>query len=224
MSALHPLDGQVAAASRSAVGNHAGWPKGKAGLGGGPTSAYTSTVAHGTSCNPVAPLRIQTHFRVCYALCRAEGREVAMTMRPSHDSGCEFALWGRRCVAGKSDSFSVVIVHPELAMGESIALLLRLRGVSAVNVRELEAVQLMLEHWSPGVLLIDTRLGSVNIDRLMRYARREAGSAQMLFVALTGNMSNESPAEIRKAGFDGFFRRLCPVWRIADILDEYWHR
>ncbi|AIP34412.1 response regulator [Paraburkholderia xenovorans LB400] len=146
-----------------------------------------------------------------------------MTQRPSHEDEGQFALWRSKCPASAVDSLSVVVAHTEIPVGESIALLLRLRGFAAVAMSSMENLELMLEHWKPRALLIDTRLCQADDFRLVRHAASDTAFSSVLIVALTNIFPEESPQDIKRIGFDGLCRRPCPVWRLADVLDGHFH-
>jgi hypothetical protein len=61
-----------------------------------------------------------------------------MTYRPPHEDEGRFALWGRNRPVTAVDSQSVLLAHADVSVGESIALLLRLKRVVAVATVELQ--------------------------------------------------------------------------------------
>lgn len=80
-----------------------------------------------------------------------------MTQRSPHDSTTRFVLWNRKHAHCASGPASVVVAHADRAIGESIALLLQLRGFAAVTATGLPTVRLMLDYWSPDALFLDSR-------------------------------------------------------------------
>ncbi|CAH2772833.1 MAG: Response regulator receiver domain protein(CheY) [uncultured Paraburkholderia sp.] len=48
------------------------------------------------------------------------------------------------------------MAHADVPAGESTALLLRLKGFVSVATSTIENLELMLEHWKPRALLIDS--------------------------------------------------------------------
>jgi hypothetical protein len=85
----------------------------------------------------------------------------------------------------------------------------------------MENLELMLEHWKPRALLIDTRLCHADDFRFVRHAARNATFSGILVVAMTNIFPEETPRYIRRIGFDGLCRRPCPVWRLADVLEGH---
>ncbi|MFP3614721.1 response regulator receiver protein [Paraburkholderia sp. SIMBA_050] len=146
-----------------------------------------------------------------------------MTKRPPHEDEGQLALWRRKPATGPRDFDSVVVAHADISVGESIALLLRLKGFAAIAVQAMEDLDLMLEHWKPRVLLIDTRLCHADDFRFVRHAANDPAFSCVLLVAMTNIFPEEAASNIRQIGFDGLFRRPCPVWRLADLLDGLFH-
>lgn len=141
-----------------------------------------------------------------------------MTQLVTHEE-CQFALWNHKRRAARLDTPTVMVAHADIAAGESIALLLRLKGLTAVCTRDLDALQLMLAHWKPRAVLFDTRLGRSNDFRLIRDAAKDPAFANVLIIAMTHAWPYDSPEEARELGFDGLCRRLCPVWQLADVFN-----
>lgn len=144
----------------------------------------------------------------------------AMVKRPPHDNESEIALWNPKRSPREPVSLSVVIVHADLAIADSIALLLRLKGFMAVAVSDLESAALMLEHWTPDALLIDTRLCRRSNFELVKRACQDERLRSILLIALTDINVVELPRDIQRKGFDGLCRRPCPTWRLADMLQQ----
>ena len=148
-------------------------------------------------------------------------RSRAMSQRPPHEDEGQFAVWRAKRSSSRIDSRSVVVAHADVPAGESIALLLRLKGFVSVATSTIENLELMLGHWKPRALLIDTRLCRAQGFRFVRKAARDPAFNAVLLVAMTNVFPPESPGDIREAGFDGLCRRPCPVWRLADMLESH---
>ncbi|RKE24340.1 CheY-like chemotaxis protein [Paraburkholderia sp. BL23I1N1] len=141
-----------------------------------------------------------------------------MTQRPPHEDEGQFALWRLKSPTSAVDSQSMVVAHAEVSVGESMALLLRLKGFVAVATSTMENLELMLEHWKPRVLLIDTRLCHADDFRFVRQAAGDAAFDGVLIVAMTNIFPEETARDIRQIGFDGLCRKPCPVWKLAEAL------
>lgn len=146
-----------------------------------------------------------------------------MTRRPPHDDEGQFALWGRKRSTSAVDANSVVVAHAEVSVGESIALLQRLKGFVAVATSTLENVELMPEHWKSRALLIDTRLCHADNFCFVRRAMQDDHFKSVLILAMTNVYPEEPTGDMKRIGFDGLCRRPCPVWKLADVLAGHFH-
>lgn len=144
--------------------------------------------------------------------------------RAPHDDESQFALWSRKRFLLAGDGGSVVVAHADRPVGESIALLLRLKGFAAVHACDMDSVALMMEHWKPRALLIDTRLGRQDNFQFVRATAEDPAFCSMLLVAMTEALREESPETIRGIGFDGLCRRPCPVWQLAEMLSDHFRQ
>jgi CheY-like chemotaxis protein len=125
-----------------------------------------------------------------------------VTRRVSLDDETEFAIWKRRSAADARQSRRVLIGHRDKAIGESLVLLLSLKGYDAIYAADLIKMQSFLKWWKPHAVLLDTRLDSVSSYEFMRTARAErsnAGHEQRLAAR------PDRPAERRR------FRRPLPA-------------
>lgn len=143
-----------------------------------------------------------------------------MSQRPSHDDQSQFALWNRK-EARAQGTRTVIVAHADAAIGESLALLLKLKGFAAVTAKGLDEVALMLTYWKPQAIFIDTRLGHASGFALVRAVAHDKAYAHILIVAMSNIVTEDSLQEMKDAGFDGLCRRPCPVWRLTDMLGEF---
>jgi DNA-binding response OmpR family regulator len=141
-----------------------------------------------------------------------------VTQRSPHDSTNRFVLWNRKQASCAGVRGNVIVAHAEWAIGESIALLLRLKGFGAETVIDLSSVELMLGYWTPDALLLDTRLGKPTDFRFVRAAATNPAYTSTLLIALSNFYPAETADEIRRIGFDGLCQRPCPLWQLTDIL------
>jgi DNA-binding response OmpR family regulator len=147
-----------------------------------------------------------------------------MTRRPPHEDERQFALWHSKRTPGEVDSQGVVVAHADISVGESVALLLRLKGFVAVSTSTMENFTLMLEYWKPRAVLIDTRLCHADDFRFVREAAQDDEFRSVLMIAMTKAFPEETPHDMKQIGFDGLCRRPCPVWKLADMLDGVFRR
>jgi DNA-binding response OmpR family regulator len=126
-----------------------------------------------------------------------------MTQRPPHDDDGRSALWHEKLSPGMVDSQSVVVAHADVQVGESIALLLRMKGFVAIATSTMEQLELMIEYWRPRALLLDTCLCHADDFRFIRHAAEDAAFRSVLIITMTNICPAESPQEMRRIGFDG---------------------
>jgi DNA-binding response OmpR family regulator len=146
-----------------------------------------------------------------------------MTERPPHEDEAQFGLWRLKRSTRTVDAQSVVVAHADISVGESIALLLRLKGFVAIATSTLENLELMLEHWKPRALLIDTRLCHADDFGFVRRAAHDGHFQNVLILAMTNVYPEETAGDMKRIGFDGLCRRPCPVWRLAYVLAGHFH-
>lgn len=144
-----------------------------------------------------------------------------MTRRVSLDDETEFAIWKRRSAADARQSRRVLIGHRDKAIGESLVLLLSLKGYDAIYAADLIKMQSFLKWWKPHAVLLDTRLDSVSSYEFMRTARAERSNADVLMLAMSNVWPLDPIGLLKDAGFDGHCRRPCSLWRVADILENH---
>jgi DNA-binding NtrC family response regulator len=142
--------------------------------------------------------------------------------RPPHDDELIFSIWNRkRSPLVETTPPTVLVAHSDLAVGESIAVLLRCEGFSAIHCNDANAVRLMLECWTPGAVLIDTRMDRANSLGFVQDISRHPGFANVLLVAMTRIFIAETPGQMKQLGYDGLCRTPCPVWKLADMLRDH---
>jgi hypothetical protein len=81
-----------------------------------------------------------------------------VSQRLPHDDEIEFSVWNHKRAPRFETSRRLIVAHAERSVGESIALILGLRGFTALYAKDLEMARMLLGSWDPQVLLIDTRL------------------------------------------------------------------
>ncbi|MFM0626623.1 response regulator [Paraburkholderia xenovorans] len=144
-----------------------------------------------------------------------------MTRRVSLDDETEFAIWKRRGAADVRQSRRVLIGHRDKAIGESLVLLLSLKGYDAIYAADLIKMQSFLKWWKPHAVLLDTRLDSVSSYEFTRTARAERSNADVLMLAMSNVWPLDPIGLLKDAGFDGHCRRPCSLWRVADVLENH---
>ncbi|WP_345815995.1 histidine kinase [Paraburkholderia sp. PREW-6R] len=115
----------------------------------------------------------------------------------------------------------VLIGHRDTAIGESLVLLLTLKGYEAIHAGDLTKVQCFLKWWRPHAILLDTRLDAVLDYRFTRTLRSDLANADVLLLAMSNIWPRDPIGQLKDAGFDGHCRRPLSLWRVVDILEAY---
>jgi DNA-binding response OmpR family regulator len=145
-----------------------------------------------------------------------------VTRRVSLDDETEFAIWKHRDrTARLQPSRRVLIGHHDKAIGESLVLLLSLKGYDAIHAADLPRLRSFLTWWKPHAILLDTRLDSAADYQFTRGIRAERSNADILLLAMSNVWPLDPIGPLRDAGFDGHCRRPCSLWRVVDILEGY---
>jgi CheY-like chemotaxis protein len=147
--------------------------------------------------------------------------EARVTRRVSLDDETEFAIWNRRSAGTDGPSRRILIAHRDKAIGESLVLLLSLKGYDAIYAADLIRLQSFLTWWKPHAVLLDTRLDAVTGYQFTRTVRAEASNADVLLLAMSNIWPLDPIGPLKEAGFDGHCRRPCSLWRVVDILEGY---
>lgn len=135
-------------------------------------------------------------------------------------------IWNQR-TSSDAGPRRVLIVHAEPDVGDCFALMLAMRGFEAVQIGDAQSALQFAHDWRPQVLFVDTRIGCDHDphDYAFAHALRCDGAddipTQMLIAFAAGQTSDPRDAML-DAGYDGFFRMPCPVWRLFDVLTRFY--
>jgi DNA-binding response OmpR family regulator len=144
-----------------------------------------------------------------------------VTRRIPLDDEHEFAFWKTEQEAEAKSLRRVLVGHKDKAIGESLCILLALKGYEAVYARDTAQARLYLRCWAPHALLLDTRLDAASDYQFIQTIRADAATVNVLILAMSNIWPLDSVLALRKAGFDGHCRRPCSLWRIVDLLDGH---
>jgi DNA-binding response OmpR family regulator len=144
-----------------------------------------------------------------------------VTRRVSLEDETEFAIWRFGNLAQEATSRRVMIGHRDKAIGESLVLLLSLKGFDVVYAADVTRLDSFLKWWKPHAILLDTRLDSPSDYQFTRALREDASNAGILLLAMSNIWPLDPVAGLKQAGFDGHCRRPCSLWRVVDILEGY---
>lgn len=136
---------------------------------------------------------------------------------PSEDES-QFAFWSFNRRQSPNANKRVLVAHKDRAVGESISMLLRLKGMDSAFAQDHESICELLQTQMPAVVLMDTRLDAGPNYEFMQRLRSEAASENLLMVAMSNFFPHEPIEALQLAGFDGHFRRPCETWRVIDVL------
>jgi DNA-binding response OmpR family regulator len=144
-----------------------------------------------------------------------------VTRRPFEADQEQFALWQPKRLPTLMPARRVVIAHRDPMIGESFVLLLGLKGLAAQHVRDVDALTMLIEDWHPQALMIDTRLGTGEHSGFVRRLCDNPRHAGTLLLALSNFLPEDCVPVLQEAGFDGHCRRPCPMWRVSEVLADF---
>ncbi|KQR76877.1 hypothetical protein ASG35_11310 [Burkholderia sp. Leaf177] len=145
-----------------------------------------------------------------------------MSKRLPHDDQTEFSVWNKKRSVQPGIQRKVLVAHTDPSIGESIVLMLGLRGNSSMYAPDLESLHLQLDFWDPSVVFIDTRFEN-KIDYAFTLAMRsDPQYSARLWIAMRDIAKEESAETLKNMGFDGLCRRPCPVWKLYEILNDFY--
>ncbi|WP_144138235.1 response regulator [Paraburkholderia sp. BCC1884] len=141
-----------------------------------------------------------------------------MARRLPSEEETQFALWTINRCRGQPVNRRVLVAHKDRAVGESISMLLRLKGLETEFAQDRERIGQLLETHMPAVVLMDTRLDQAPDYEFARTLRSGTTAANLLLIAMSNFAPDEPIEALKLAGFDGHFRRPCETWRVIDVL------
>jgi DNA-binding response OmpR family regulator len=143
-----------------------------------------------------------------------------------HATACE--IWNERTAHGVTPR-RVLIAHSESSVGDSFALLLAMRGFEALQVGTVQGALRFAADWKPQIMFVDTRIGCIETlhDHALAKALRERALARLdneiqMMIAFAADASRDPKDVLQAAGYDGFVRTPCPVWRMFDLLETFY--
>lgn len=136
---------------------------------------------------------------------------------PTEDE-TQFALWTFKRRQSPCSNRRVLVAHEDKAVGESISMLLRLKGLETVFTQDGARIDQLLRSYAPAVMLLDTRLDQAPRYELTKRLRADPTFDNLLLIAMSNFAPGEPIEDLRQAGFDGHFRRPCETWRMIDVL------
>jgi len=156
---------------------------------------------------------------------RSPAVENEVSNRPPYDDTSQHALWNRKKFTAILPVFRrVIVAHVDAPVGESTSLMLGLKDFPSIYAPDLCSTRRLLDEWGAQVMLLDTRLDIDTDFAFVRGFTSDPTNADRLVIALSSIYPEDSMETLQAAGFDGHCRRPCPIWRLSDILSEYFDR
>src|ERR1700709_53846 len=122
-------------------------------------------------------------------------------------SSLQCALWNPKTVRASADQQRVLVIHTEWAIGDSIALLLGLRGYSATLCTDVFGARGSIAITNPQAILLDTRVGATKNYSFAKELCLSEHATKRLLIAMSNVSSLESVDLLKKAGYDGHSQR-----------------
>jgi DNA-binding response OmpR family regulator len=131
------------------------------------------------------------------------------------------ALWNRKSAIESAIAPRVLIASADVNVGESMVLLLGLKGYPSRLATNAVSVHTVLDQWTPQAIFLDSRIGGVAHLEVASRVSQRSDSSEVMLIAMSGGGSEEVEKQSRSAGYDGYLRRPCPIWQMADILNNF---
>lgn len=147
--------------------------------------------------------------------------EESVTRRQVEADYDQFALWNPKRDPTPTAGRRVVIAHRDPMIGESFVLLLGLKGLAAQHVADVDGLTMLIDDWGPQALMIDTRLEIDEHSGFVHKLRDNPSHPAMLLLALSNFLPEDSVPALQEAGYDGHCRRPCAMWRVSEVLGEF---
>jgi DNA-binding response OmpR family regulator len=145
-----------------------------------------------------------------------------VTYAGSEGSLVSCGLWRRKNGKAYDDARRVLVAHSNADVGDSITLMLGLKGFPTRLATNETSFHSVFDRWLPQVVFVDTRIGGKgHLAMLKRFIKR-IGDTPALLIALSDTTDVESVALLASAGYDGYLQRPCPIWQMADFLNNFY--
>ena len=144
-----------------------------------------------------------------------------MTGRHFEAAGSEYGIWSPKRLPTGVGCRRILVAHSEKSVGESIVLLFGIKGFAAMYARDFSATGAIVRAWEPQAVLFDTRLGRAGDISFIKEMLDEPENHSRLLVAMSGPVQEESIGTLQQQGFDGYCRRPCALWHLAELLSVF---
>jgi len=152
--------------------------------------------------------------------------ENEVSNRPPYDDTSQHALWNTERNSPRSLPMfrRVIVAHVDAPAGESISLMLGLKEFPSIYAPDLCSTRRLLDDGALKPCFWIRVSTSMPISHSSAASLPIRPNADRLVIALSSIYPEDSMETLQAAGFDGHCRRPCPIWRLSDILSEYFDR
>jgi hypothetical protein len=144
-----------------------------------------------------------------------------MTGRHFEPAGSDYGVWSAKRSPIDVSCRRILIGHSDKAVGDSLALLLGIRGFAAMHGRDMPTIGAIVRAWQPQAVLFDTRLQQPGKNALIADLHDAPENQFRLLLAMSGSAQDESIENLQRQGFDGYCRRPCALWHLAEMLSAF---
>jgi DNA-binding NtrC family response regulator len=131
-------------------------------------------------------------------------------------------LWRRKDGKSFSHTRRVLVAHSSADIGDSITLLLGLKGFPSRLATNETSFHFVFDRWHPQVVFADTRISGGNHHAMLERVVHRVHNMPILLIALSDAPNLEPIALLKSAGYDGYLQRPCPIWQMADFLNNFY--
>ena len=131
------------------------------------------------------------------------------------------ALWNRKSGRAVARTPRILIGSSDRNVGESIILLLGLKGFPSRLATNSVSVYTILDQWKPQAIFLDTRIGGKDHLEIASKLSQRSNSSAVMLIAMSNSFPEEDESKLRAAGYDGHLRRPCPIWQMGDMLNNF---
>jgi CheY-like chemotaxis protein len=75
--------------------------------------------------------------------------------------------------------------------------------------------------WQPQAVLFDTRLLQLGQNAFITNLHDAPENQVRLLLAMSGTAQDDSIEKLQRQGFDGYCRRPCALWHLAEMLSAF---
>lgn len=145
-----------------------------------------------------------------------------MTSRQFEPAVNAYGIWSPKRLPITRNLRRVVVAHPDRSVGESFVLLFGVKGLAAMYGCDMPTTATIIRAWEPQVVLFDTRLERADPPPFIKSLHDAPENRSRLLIAMCGAAHEESIGSLQHRGFDGYCRRPCALWHLAELLSVFY--